>query len=151
MVINGQEVDQPQEVIRMIRSLTAGELANLRIWRNGQEQEVAATLQPLRVRERYQSNYRGESTTMNGDLAQRTQQLEQQLAMVMQELQRLRQEVTQLRGGGGGLGETGIEAQQQSQGTQPGSEQFNQNATQPGLDKPTGQPAATDPDTGLPF
>ena len=33
MVINGQAVDQPQEVIRMIRAIAAGDMANLRIWR----------------------------------------------------------------------------------------------------------------------
>ena len=99
MVINGQAVDQPQEVIRIIRAIAAGDMANLRIWRDGREQELAATLRPMRARESYQSNFRGESSGMNGDLAQRTQKLEQQLSMVMQELQRLRQEVTQLRGG----------------------------------------------------
>jgi C-terminal processing protease CtpA/Prc len=150
MQINGQSVDQPQEVIGLIRAIAAGGAANLRIWRNGQDQELAATLQPMRVRESYQSNFRGEPAGMNGDLAQRTQRLEQQLAMVMQELQRLRQEVTQLRGGGGGLGTNGIEGQQ-PQGAQPAEEPLDQNATQPGLDKPPGQPAATDPDTGLPF
>jgi C-terminal processing protease CtpA/Prc len=151
MVINGQNVDQPQEVIRMIRAIAAGEMANLRIWRDGQEQEVAATLQPLGARESYRSNFRGESSGMNGDLAQRTQRLEQQLTMVMQELQRLRQEVVQLRGGGGGLGATGLDPQQPQDTSQPGTEPFGQEATQPGLDKPTGQPAGTDPDTGLPF
>jgi len=151
MVINGQEVDRPQEVIRMIRALAAGELANLRVWRDGQEQEIAATLQPLGARDRYRSNFRGESSGMNGDLAQRTQRLEQQLGMVMQELQRLRQEVMRLRGGGGALGTTGIDPQQPPDTAQPGAEPFGQEATQPGLDKPTGQPTATDPETGLPF
>jgi C-terminal processing protease CtpA/Prc len=151
MQINGQSVDQPQEVIRLIRAIAAGEAANLRIWRNGQDQELAATLQPMRVRESYQSNFRGEPTGMNGDLAQRTQRLEQQLNVVMQELQRLRQEVIQMRGGAGGVGgTTGADGQPQN-GTQPGAEPFDQNATQPGLDKPTGQPATTDPTTGLPF
>ena len=74
----------------------------------------------MRARESYQSNFRGESSGMNGDLAQRTQQLEQQLGMVMQELQRLRQEVTQLRGGGGGLGTPGIDGQQPQGAAQPG-------------------------------
>jgi hypothetical protein len=152
MVINGQNVDRPQEVIRMIRAIAAGEMANLRIWRDGQEQDIAATLQPLGSRESYRSNFRGESSGMNGDLAQRTQRLEQQLSMVMQELQRLRQEVVQLRGGGGGaLGTTGLDAQQPQDTTQPGTEPFGQEATQPGFDKPTGQPAGTDPETGLPF
>jgi membrane-associated protease RseP (regulator of RpoE activity) len=151
MVINGQAVDRPQEVIRMIRAIAAGELANLRIWRDGQEQEIAATLQPLGARESYRSNFRGESSGMNGDLAQRTQRLEQQLGMVMQELQRLRQEVTQLRSGGAGLGTTGIDPQQPQDTPQPGTEPFGQEATQPGLDKPTGQPAGIDPATGLPF
>ena len=151
MVINGQTVDQPQEVIRIIRAIAAGSMANLRIWRDGREQELAATLQPMRARELYQSNFRGESSGMNGDLAQRTQKLEQQLSMVMQELQQLRQELTQLRGGGGGLGTPGIDGQQPPGAAQPATEPFDQNATQPGLDKPTGQPAATDPDTGLPF
>jgi hypothetical protein len=151
MVINGQEVDRPQEVIRMIRALAAGEMANLRVWRNGQEQEIAATLQPLGTRESYRSNFRGETSGMNGDLAQRTQRLEQQLARVMQELQLLRQEMMQLRGGGGALGTSGIDPQQPQDSAQPGTDPFSQPPTQPGVDNPAGQPAGTDPATGLPF
>jgi C-terminal processing protease CtpA/Prc len=150
MEINGQSVDQPQEVIRMIRAIAAGELANLRIWRNGQDQVLAATLQPMQARDNYQSNFRGAPAGVDGDLSQRTQRLEQQLSMVMQELQRLRQEVMQLRGAAGATGPTGIEGQQPLGTPAPGAEPFDQNATQPGLDKPTGQPA-TDPETGLPF
>jgi hypothetical protein len=149
MEINGQTVDQPQEVIRLIRTIAAGELANLRIWRNGQEQQLAATLQPMRMRDGYESSFSSGSNSMNGDLAQRTQRLEQQLSMVMQELQRLRQEVMQLRGGGEGLDATGFEGQQPQSTPQPNADPFGQNATPPGLDKPTGQPAATNPERSL--
>jgi membrane-associated protease RseP (regulator of RpoE activity) len=154
MAINGQNLEQPQEVIRIIRAIPAGELANLRVWRDGQEQDLVATLRPMRQRERYESNFRGESSGMNGDLAQRTQRLEQQLSMVMQELQRLRQELMQLRAGrdmGAGAGTTGLNAQQPVDARQPTTEPLNTNSTQPGLDRQPGQPGATDPDTGLPF
>jgi C-terminal processing protease CtpA/Prc len=148
--INGQSIEQPQEVIRTIRAIPAGETANLHIWRDGQEHDLVATLRPMR--ERYQANFRGESSQMNGDLAQRTQRLEEQLSMVMQELQRLRQELMQMRGGAGGLGTNGLEAQQPLDATQPAAEPLDSNSTQPGLDKQPGQPGATtDPDTGLPF
>jgi membrane-associated protease RseP (regulator of RpoE activity) len=151
MAINGQTIDQPQELIRLIRAIPAGEVANLRVWRNGQEQELVATLQPLRARDAYQSNFRGESGGTTGDLAQRTQRLEQQLNMVMQELQRLRQEVMQLRSGGAGAGASGLQGQQPNGQSLPGEEPFGQSPTQPGLDNPTAQPGTTDPDTGLPF
>lgn len=151
--INGQSIDRPQALIQSIRAIRAGEPANLRVWRDGQEQEIVATLQPLRARERYQSNFRGPSAGTNGDLAQRTQRLEQQLNMVMQELQRLRQEVMQLRGAGGaGLETPGLNAvPPQGTSTEPGTGLPDQNSTPPGLDRSQDRPGTTDTDTGLPF
>jgi hypothetical protein len=153
--INGQSVEAPPEVTRIIRATPAGETVTLRVWRNGQEQDITATLRP--AGERYSMNYRGDRPAgMSGDLESRTRQLESQLAMVMQELQRLRQEVSQLRAGTAGTS-TGIGTEPARQPippdpTQPGLDATNQNATQPGFDvPPAGQERPSDTDTGLPF
>lgn len=107
--INGNNVGSPMEVQEMIRALPIGEVAVLEVWRDGAQQDISATLQP--VRERHQTAYRGgESTAANGELASRTMRLEEQLSMVMRELQQMRQELAQLRAAGssqpagGGIG-----------------------------------------------
>jgi len=151
--INGQGVASAPEVTQMIRAIPAGQVATLTVWRNGQEQEIPATLQA--ARQRYEANYRdGAGGAMTGDAAARIARLESQLARVIQELQRLRQEVTQLRTARAEQlgGATGFDDQLRQDATQQGLEQPR--STEPRLEQPRatqpgfGQPGATE-DPGL--
>jgi hypothetical protein len=148
--INGVGVEAPFQITRMIRAIPAGEPVTLHIWRDGQEQQITATLQP--AGERYRVGFRSESVAMNGDLDSRTRRLEQQLAVVMQELRQLREEMAQLRTGPADQTSTNFGAQ-----TSPGPPDrgaVQPSTTQPGADAtdqvPTQTPPASD-DTGLPF
>jgi hypothetical protein len=153
--INGQSMTAPPEITQIIRATPAGETVSLQIWRDGQEQEVTATLRP--AGEQYRANFRGgASAGVSGDLESRTRQLESQLAMVMQELQRLRQEVSQLRGGQvdtpSGFGAQSQPSAIPPQDTTPsGLDATNQDRPQPGLDAVPGQDLPSDTDTNLPF
>jgi hypothetical protein len=152
--INGQDVSAPGEVTRIIRATPAGQAVTLHIMRNGEAQDITATLHP--AGERYRTNFRGMGAVgMTGDLESRTRQLESQLALVMQELQQLRQEVMQLRSGQSGA-PGGVGAQRQpgelAPGTTPSAlDTTDPNATQPDLDAIPPQEPAADSDTGLPF
>jgi membrane-associated protease RseP (regulator of RpoE activity) len=154
--VNGQNVEAAPEVTRIIRATPAGETITLRVRRNGQEQDIPATLRP--AGEQYRTNFRGgASPGMSGDLEARTRQLESQLAMVIQELQRLRQEVSQLRAGqpeaSGGAG--GIRVPPQDAippvTTPSDLDATDQNRPLPGLDTTPGPETPGDTDTGLPF
>ena len=153
--VNGRWASSPQEVAEMIRQIPIGEAATMNIWRDGQQQQLMATMQP--AREDYQVAFRGEPAASNGDMASRTMRLEEQLSMVMQELKQLRQEVSQLKAGGSGqpanLG-TGIN----QDATRPGFDQIEQNRAQadpfgnetaepaePSATPPATEPAAPDP------
>jgi hypothetical protein len=48
LAMNGQSVTNPQDVIEGIRAMNVGDTVELRIWRNGQEQDITATLQEMR-------------------------------------------------------------------------------------------------------
>ena len=167
--INGQGMDSPLQVTQMIRTTPAGQAVTLTVWRDGQEQQIPATLQAAQ-RDPYRVNFRGGEGSMNGDATARIARLESQLAAVMQELQRLRQEVTQLRAGGAGQpsGATGFDALQQPDATQPGLEPLDttqpgleepgatqpgleEPATQPGLEEEPAQPETTEEEPALPF
>jgi hypothetical protein len=146
--IEGQGVEAPQEVTRIIRATPAGRTIALRIWRDGQEQDVDATL--MQAGERRRVNFRGsEMAEMSGNLESRTRQLESQLATVLRELEQLRQEVMQLRasrpGATGGLEDISSPQDATAPATPP------QGSTQPGLDVTPGQQLPTDTDTDLPF
>ena len=173
--INGQGVGSPPQVTRMIRGIPAGQVATLNVWRDGQEQEIPATLQAAQ-RQPYRANFRGEAGgSMSWDAAARIERLESQMAMVMQELQRLRQEVMQLRATRAGQPSdaTGIDTQLQPglaqpdatqpglyqlDATQPGLEQpdatqpeLEEPATEPGLEEQPAEPETTDSEPALPF
>ncbi len=49
LTINGKFVDQPQDVIDMIHRMKPGDRVELRIWRNGGESSLTATLQPMQL------------------------------------------------------------------------------------------------------
>jgi membrane-associated protease RseP (regulator of RpoE activity) len=154
--INGQSVEMPPEVTRLVRAIPGGESVTLHIWRDGAEQEIGATLQP--AGERYQVGFRGtESTALNAndDLGARTRRLEQQLTMVMQELQQLREEVRQLNTGRARtpLNQSGIDVSQPGatppNGAQRGLEAIPPDPTETGGTQGQNPPAEND--TGLPF
>jgi membrane-associated protease RseP (regulator of RpoE activity) len=156
--INGQDVDMPPEVTRVVRSIPSGQSITLHVWRDGAEQEIAATLQP--AGERYQVGFRGaESATMNanGDLDARTRRLEQQLTMVMQELRQLSEEVRQLSTGRARtpLNQSQIDVSQPGASppntAQRGLEAIPPNPTDPGSTQSPGQTPPADDGTGLPF
>jgi membrane-associated protease RseP (regulator of RpoE activity) len=156
--INGQDVDMPPEVTRLVRAIPGGESVTLHIWRDGAEQEVAATLQP--AGERYQVGFRGaESASMNGGggLDARTRRLEQQLATVMQELEQLREEVRQLNTGRARtpLNQSQIDSSQPGaplpNAAERGLEAIPSNPTEPGGTQTPGQTPPADNGTGLPF
>jgi len=46
--MNGRTVATPDDVINGIQQMRVGDQVELRIWRNGQEQNISATLQPMR-------------------------------------------------------------------------------------------------------
>jgi hypothetical protein len=48
LAMNGQSVTNPHDVIEGIRAMNVGDAVELRIWRNGQEQNITATLQEMR-------------------------------------------------------------------------------------------------------
>jgi hypothetical protein len=149
--INNQAVEEPRQITRIIRATPAGEIVALRILRDGQEQDVQATLQTGRFSNRVA--FRGsDSQVISGDLSSRTQRLEEQLSMVLRELQQLRQEVMQLRAAHPGTAteQAGFESQlEQGSTQQPGVPP--QQDTRPGAGQSPGQPTTTDTDTGLPF
>jgi hypothetical protein len=154
--VMGRPVTSPMEVQQLIRAIPAGQTAMLEIWRDGVQQEVSATLQP--IRESYQSGYRGNDPrpARSGDLESRTMRLEEQLSMVMRELQQLRQQMARLhpemssvQQAGGEIGAEQPVPQPQSgpfdriDTTQPGPGEDEPAATQPGLFDD--EPAATQP------
>jgi hypothetical protein len=153
--VDGQSVAQPSEVTRLIRSISGGETVTLDVWRNGAEQQITATLQPMR--EPHRVSYRGSETgAINGNLEARIRRLEQEHATVLQELRQLREHVMQLRSGPAGSSTaTGVQSQfgVAEPGTQRGLEAVPQNPAEPGSTQPPGQtpPANNDTDTGLPF
>ncbi len=154
--IDGQPVSSPMDVQRMVRSIPAGQAVMLEVWRDGAQQQVSATLQPLRERTR-SAGYRGEEPmqTRSGDLEARTMRLEEQLNMVMRELQQLRQQMAQLHpessvrqaGGESGLEQPASLPQanpfDRIDTTEPGPADEEPAAAQPGLFGD--EPSATEP------
>jgi hypothetical protein len=151
--INGQGVDAPQQVTRLIRAIPGGQSVQLIVWRDGAEQQIATTLQPAGQQRRV--GFRGsETAAMSGDLNARTRRLEQQLAMVMQELRQLREEVRQLNTGRARtpLDQTQIDTSApQPNATQRGLEAIPQTPTEPGNSQIPGLTPPAENDTGLPF
>jgi membrane-associated protease RseP (regulator of RpoE activity) len=153
--VNGRAVMSPLEVQQIIRSIPAGQTVALEVLRNGAQQEVSVTLQPMR--ERYRSGYRGDDLpARSGDLESRTMRLEEQLSMVMRELQQIRADIARLHpessGQPAGAG-TGIEEpiRQPQPGpfdrfdtTQPEPIEPEQPATQP-AEPAQPEPSATEP------
>jgi hypothetical protein len=162
MQVNDRPVSSPQEVARTIREIPVGETATLQIWRDGQQQQVSATIAPARQQtiamndmdrdRQYEVGFRGEQSSASGDLAQRVMQLERQLTMVTQELRQLRDQMTQTRTSspGTGGGETGTSTSPETPSTTstPSSAAPSQptNST-PGIEQPgtTATPSTTEP------
>lgn len=141
--VNGQWASSPQMIAELIRQIPIGQAATLNVWRNGEQQQLTATMQPVRetgYQDDYQVGFRGESAATTGDMASRTMRLEQQLSMVMQELRALRQEVAQLRTASAGPS-TGLDGAIDRDAARPEFDQIDQNRPQ---DDPLG-PAATAP------
>ncbi|HVT28321.1 MAG TPA: hypothetical protein VHE81_09940, partial [Lacipirellulaceae bacterium] len=110
--VNGRGVDTPQGAARVVRQIPVGKSGELTIWRDGQQQRVAFTMQPAppmlagEMRPAmedemgrpmpHEAGYGGSESTV-ADLISRTSRLEQQLASLTQELQQLRQDMRQMR------------------------------------------------------
>jgi membrane-associated protease RseP (regulator of RpoE activity) len=145
--INGQAVASPLEVQQIIRAIPAGQTATLAVLRDGAQQEVSVTLQPMR--ERYRSGYRGgEFSPASGGLESRTMRLEEQLAMVMRELEQIREHMARLHPESSGQPAGAAVGAQQSAG-QPQPSPFDSiEAQQPAPAEPAAsqpEPAASEP------
>jgi PDZ domain-containing protein len=100
--VNGRGASSPQETAKLIRLIGIGKPGNLMVWRDGNQQQLQVTLQPV-GRMVNESSHRvgfGHSEAGDSDLASRTMRLEQQINSLTQELASLRQELTQLRSTG---------------------------------------------------
>jgi hypothetical protein len=104
--VNGQGASSPQEAAKLIRQIGIGQSGSLMVWRDGNQQQVQVTLQPVRDSARRMASEAprqvgfGRSESADSDLASRMQRLEQQINSLTQELASLRQELTQLRSTG---------------------------------------------------
>jgi hypothetical protein len=104
--VNGHGASSPLETAKLIRQIGIGQNGSLMIWRDGNQQQVQVTLQPVRDSARQMAGEAprqvgfGRSESADSDLASRTGRLEQQINSLTQELASLRQELTQLRSTG---------------------------------------------------
>jgi hypothetical protein len=105
--VNGRGAVTPQETANLIKQINIGQTGTLSIWRNGNQEQVQITMQPLRERARdlasntsRQVGFDGSEAPSNSDLAARTERLEQQINSLTQELASLRKELAQLRTNG---------------------------------------------------
>ena len=104
--VNGRGATYPQDTARLIRQIAIGETGNLTVWRDGNQQQLPVTMQPVREIARELANEAqhrvgfGRSDSADSDLALRTGRLEQQINSLTQELASLRQEMAQLRTAG---------------------------------------------------
>jgi hypothetical protein len=110
MQINDNWASSPQQAAETIRAIPIGESVKLQIWRDGQVQEISATMaavqQPvvamnnMNRRQPYEVGFRNNESSSSGDLSQRIVQLERQLGTLTQELQQLRRQFSQMQPGG---------------------------------------------------
>jgi hypothetical protein len=104
--VNGRGAISPRDTAALIRQIAIGETGNLTVWRDGNQQQLQVTIQPVREIAREMPNEAshrvgfGRSDSADSDLASRTQRLEQQINSLTQELASLRQEMAQLRAAG---------------------------------------------------
>jgi hypothetical protein len=104
--VNGRGAASPRDTAALIRQIAIGETGNVTIWRDGNQQQLQVTMQPVREIAREMANEAphrvgfGRSDSADSDLASRTQRLEQQINSLTQELASLRQEMAQLRTAG---------------------------------------------------
>jgi membrane-associated protease RseP (regulator of RpoE activity) len=159
MQINGRWASTPESVASMVREIPVGQNVSLQIWRDGQAQEISATIAPMDEASRvasaddqeYSVGFRGGSAGQSNDLAQRVMTLERQLGMVTQQLQQLSQQMMQSNSAGtasapgamppGATPGAGLDAT--SPGT-PGS--ASQDATTPSGTEQPGQTPSSDLD-----
>jgi hypothetical protein len=114
--VNGRDATMPQETAQMIRQVPVGQAVSLTVMRDGNRQQVQATMRAARQRREmtgdmmdrdpYRVGFRGEdeAATGGGESTMRVRQLEQQVTSLKQELEQMRQEITQLRSAGGAAG-----------------------------------------------
>src|SRR3954451_19439044 len=114
--VNGRNASTPQETAQMIRQIPVGQSVTLTVSRDGNQQQVQATMKPaqqrrdmtgdLMDRDPYRVGFRGEDESVSGggESTMRVRQLEQQVTSLKQELEQMRQEMTQLRSAGGAAG-----------------------------------------------
>ncbi|HEY2893545.1 MAG TPA: PDZ domain-containing protein [Pirellulales bacterium] len=146
--VNGQSTTSPQDTARLIRQIAIGSSGDLTIWRDGNQQQLQVTMQPMREGAREMVNETphrvgfGRPDSADGDFASRTERLEQQINSLTQELASLRQEMAQLRTTG--PVQTGFNAAaNQSTPPQPPQDRYNESpkAVAPSAVNPTSPPA----------
>jgi hypothetical protein len=143
--VNGRGAVTPQETASLIKQINVGQTGTLSIWRNGNQEQVQITMQPLRERSRdvatetsRQVGFSGSETAPNSDLAARTERLEQQINSLTQELASLRQEMAQLRTNGPVQTGFNTEAKQPAP---PAPPQDRYQASKPAPPAPTNPPS----------
>src|SRR5262249_35195118 len=89
--VNGRGAVTPQETANLIKQIKIGESGTLSVWRDGNQQQVQITMQPLRERARElaretsrQTGFAGSEMASSADLAARTMRLEQQINSLTQ-------------------------------------------------------------------
>jgi membrane-associated protease RseP (regulator of RpoE activity) len=134
--VNGSSVTSPQDTARLIRQIAVGAAGDLTIGRDGNQQQLQVTMQPIREGAREMANEAphrvgfGRSDAADNDLASRTERLEQQINSLTQELASLRQEMAQLRTAG--PVQTGFNAAaNQSAPPQPPQDRYNESPKTP--------------------
>lgn len=143
--VNGRGAVTPQETASLIKQINIGQTGTLSIWRNGNQEQVQVTMQPIRERAREiagetsrQVGFEGSEVAPNSDLAARTERLEQQINSLTQELTSLRQEMAQLRTTG--PVQTGFNTEMK-QATPPAPPQDRYQASKPAPPAPTNPPS----------
>jgi len=130
--VNGRNASTPQETAQMIRQIPVGQSVTLTVSRDGNQQQVQATMRQARQRREmtgdlmdrdpYRVGFRGEDDSRSsggGESPSRVRQLEEQVASLQRELHAMEQEVTQLRSGVVGTGAAGAGATGGAQGLAP--------------------------------
>jgi hypothetical protein len=131
--VDEQIIAAPGDLTRIIRTIPAGEVAQLQVIRGGAEYDVDATLMPMRDRS-VAVGYRGTtSASANVDLASRVNRLEEQLNLVLDELRMVRREVVVLRGGSSESG-VGARYSERETGTSVNGEFGARSATETGTE-----------------
>jgi hypothetical protein len=134
--VNGRGATTPQDTANLIRQIPIGGTGNLTVWRDGNQQQIQVTVQPIREAAReivsegsHQAGF-GLSNSTDSELASRTMRLEQQITSLTRELASLRQELAQLRTSGPLQAGFSAEASQGAPPQEP-PVQYNQTTSPP--------------------